>query len=380
MVELHFTDQLKQDNIERILAENDFQNAYPVEQFIMDFEALVHIKEKLSDCVVRGGMAVPFHINDSTLHRLSVDIDIVTGHSKTEVISAMSEIKKTLGRKIDVPDPHIPRRQRDKQLPLLTYYCGYESNFNDEPQIKVEIFYSNKLNIKTKETTPTQIAGFVIDFPVSVYDREALIGDKLTTLPFNTIGLEQGEKATICKNIYDMCRLINTAPGRVSMREIIDSFEKIVNEEISYYVKDAPTFDQVLDDLIQFPENLLTTGRGILQLNAQCKGGISTFVTELLGKTRYGSHSHIEDIFLLKLLCMLIYKHYKDGLSTDKINQKFNSILSKKNKITRMEQRDQTRERLHIARKRRINPEHRQIISNMLPVHAYLYDQILQLE
>ena len=244
----------------------------------------------------------------------------------------------------------------------------------------MEIFYSNKLNIKTKETTPTQIAGFVIDFPVSVYDREALIGDKLTTLPFNTIGLEQGEKATICKNIYDMCRLINTAPGRVSMREIIDSFEKIVNEEISYYVKDAPTFDQVLDDLIQFPENLLTTGRGILQLNAQCKGGISTFVTELLGKTRYGSHSHIEDIFLLKLLCMLIYKHYKDGLSTDKINQKFNSILSKKNKITRMEQRDQTRERLHIARKRRINPEHRQIISNMLPVHAYLYDQILQLE
>ncbi len=110
MVELHFADQLKQDNIERILAENDFQNAYPVEQFIMDFEALVHIQEKLPDCVVRGGMAVPFHINDSTLHRLSVDIDIVTGHSRTEVISAVSEIRKTLGRKIDIPDPHIPRR------------------------------------------------------------------------------------------------------------------------------------------------------------------------------------------------------------------------------------------------------------------------------
>ena len=60
----------------------------------MDFEMLTHIQQVLPDCVVKGGMAVPFHLQDNKLRRLSVDIDIVTGSSKEDVINAMRKVAK----------------------------------------------------------------------------------------------------------------------------------------------------------------------------------------------------------------------------------------------------------------------------------------------
>ena len=55
---------------------------------------LTHIQQVLPDCVVKGGMAVPFHLQDNKLRRLSVDIDIVTGSSKEDVINAMRKVAK----------------------------------------------------------------------------------------------------------------------------------------------------------------------------------------------------------------------------------------------------------------------------------------------
>lgn len=83
MVELHYQDILNKKSIDTIRKDQGFRDSLPLEKFIMDFEVLTHIQKALPDCVVKGGMAVPFHLHDKTLRRLSVDIDIVTGiHEK----------------------------------------------------------------------------------------------------------------------------------------------------------------------------------------------------------------------------------------------------------------------------------------------------------
>ena len=83
------------------------------EQFIMNFEALIHIKEKIPDYMVKGGMAVPFHVKDKKLRRLSVDIDIVTSHTREQVVSAMKEVRDKLSGKITIPENHKPERERE---------------------------------------------------------------------------------------------------------------------------------------------------------------------------------------------------------------------------------------------------------------------------
>ncbi len=382
MVDLYFKDQLDPNNIKRIQKENNFQKPYPVEQFIMDFEAFVHIKEKLPDCVVKGGMAVPFHIQDKELRRLSVDIDIVTSHSRDQVIFAMTEVREKLKGKITIPENHVPTTEKEgKRLPLLTYYCDYKSNFQENAEIKIEIFYGNDLSVKTKEISKSEeIVGFNIDFPITIYDHGSLIGDKITTLPFNTIGIKPERELDVPKQIYDIGNLINSISEQVPTQEIINAFKKISHEEMSYYVNEPPSFTEILDDLVSFPDQLLIIEKDRLKLNLSYHGRFLKFTTELLGKAQYKEHTHLADILLIKIMGMLIRKHFNEGMKIKIINEKINEITSERNRILSLEPKAQTRELRSIVGRRGASSKEGKIIKNMFPVQAYLYDKILELE
>ena len=382
VAEFHFKDQLDPSNIKRITADNNFQNAYLVEQFIMDFEIFAHVKERLTDCVIKGGMAVPFHISDKSLHRLSVDVDLVTGTSRDEAISVMRDIGKKLQNELTIPEHHTPKNPGlGKQLPLLTYYCNYDSNFQERARIKLEIFYGNELEIKTKKVlAPAEIAGFTMDLPAVIYDHDALIGDKLATMPFNTIGIGPKRQRDVPKHIYDICCLLNTASGQISTSEIIHTFEKISHEEISYFRNERPTFEQVLDDIILFPDALLTVENDKLKLNASYRGRLSTFITELLGKTKYTEQAHLADILFVKIVCMLVRKHFKEKTDVGTIDKQINSIISERNRIMELALGAQNAELRKITTSHGKNSKHGRIIKNMSAVQAYLYDQILKLE
>lgn len=151
MAELHFKDILNKEHIDTIRKDPGFGYALPLEKFIMDFEMLTHIQKVIPDCVVKGGMAVPFHLHDRTLRRLSVDIDIVTGSSREEIVKAMKIVSEKLKSKVEIGKPHIPKGNSNKTLPLLTYFCDYQSSVDENPQIKIEIFYGNNMQIQSKK-------------------------------------------------------------------------------------------------------------------------------------------------------------------------------------------------------------------------------------
>jgi len=343
VAKLHFQDILNKESIDAIRKDNGFRNALSLEKFIMNFEVLTHIQEELPDCVVKGGMAVPFHLHDKALQRLSVDIDIVTGHSRREVIEAMKKVSEKLKDVVTVGDPHIPSRNRSKQLPLLTYFCNYRSSVEENPEMKIEIFYENEMRVKSKRMeNRTEIVGLTVDFPLSIYDHGSLIGDKLTTLPFNTIGIDPDRELDVPKQIYDIAALLKSASGELSMGTIIDTFEKISEDEMSYFTENKPTFEDVLRDLDAFSDALLVA-KNQIKLNVSYQGRLERFATELLGNKKYPGYAHVADILLIKVVIKLILKKF-DGTGLETIAEKAKDVLSILNKISSLDQQEKVLE------------------------------------
>ncbi len=377
-MKLYFQDILNRETLDAIKTSYGFLDLLPLEKFIMDFEVLTHIQEVLPDCVVKGGMAVPFHLHDETLHRLSVDIDIVTGSSREEVIAAMKKVSQKLKDAVEIDDPYVPKTAGIKKLPLLTYYCEYQLSVNETSEIKIEIFYGNSMKIQSKKiVTKTEIIGVPIDFPLFVYDHGSLIGDKLTTLPFNTIGI-RFDKPDIPKQIYDIASLLKSITGRFPLEMIVDAFEKTSRDEISYFNEKSPTFEDVLSDLDNFSDKLLVTDNQI-KLDPSYQGRFNKFTTELLGKRRYRGYAHVSDILLIKVIIKLILKKF-NGAESETITKKAKQILDELSELSQLEDKVKNIARVKLVAKYGKTSIPGKIMKNLFPEQAYLYDQLIKAE
>lgn len=379
MVELHFKDILNKESINAIRMSNGFRDSLPLEKFIMDFEVLTHIQEVLPDCVVKGGMAVPFHLLDKKLRRLSVDIDIVTGSSREEVVEALKRVSEKLKGVVEIGEPYKPKGNSNKKLPLLTYFCDYQSSVDDNPQIKIEIFYGNNMEVQLKKIeTKTEIVGFPINFPLSIYDHGSLIGDKLTTLPFNTIGINPKRELDVPKQIYDIATLLKSISGELPMEMIIDTFEKISVDEISYFKENPPTFTDVLLDLDNFSNTILITNNQI-KLNSSYQGRFEKFTTELLGNGRYQGYVHVTDILLIKVIIKLILKKF-NGVELKIIAEKAKQVLNELSVISQLDNKNKIVTHKKLVAKYGKNSDEGKIMKNLFPEQTYLYDQLIEIE
>ena len=377
MVELHFQDILNMESLDAIKTSHGFRDSLPIEKFIMDFEVLTHIQKVLPDCVVKGGMAVPFHLHDKTLHRLSVDIDIVTGSSRKEVMDAMEEVSKKLKDIVEIDEPYVPKTVGIKKLPLLTYYCKYRSSIDENPEMKIEIFYENSMKIQSKKIdTKTEIIGIQIDFPMSVYDHGSLIGDKLTTLPFNTIGIKF-DKSDVPKQIYDIVSLLKSITGRFPLEMIVDAFKKVSMDEISYFKKKPPTIKEVLSDLDNFSDKLLVKNQ--IKLDPAYQGRFHTFKTELLRKKQYPGYAHVSDILLIKVIIKLILKKFNSAES-ETIAKKAKQILDELSDLSQLGDKAKNTARGKLVAKYGKTSTHGKIMKDLFPEQAYLYDQLIEEE
>ena len=379
MIDLHFQSYLNKQSIEEIRQVHGFRDSLPLEKFIMDFEVLTHIQQVLPDCVVKGGMATPFHLNDKKLQRLSVDIDLVTASSRDQVIKAMETVSNKLADVIKIGDPYVPRNKPNKKLPLLTYYCDYQSSIDDNPEIKIEIFYGNDMKIQSKKINNNiEIIGILINFPLSIYEHGSLIGDKLTTLPFNTIGIDSNREIDVPKQIYDIATLLKSLPNPVPMRMIIDTFEKISKTEISYFKGTKPSVDDVLKDLANFSETLLIDENQI-KLNPHYAGRFATFKTTMLGNVQYLAHAHVADILLIKTIIKLILKKF-NGAKLETITKKATQVLVGLTTISNMNTNDKNTESKKIRAKYGKSSNVGKIMRDLFPEQVYLYDQLIEID
>lgn len=90
-----YSSLLTEENISAIATRYGFTNRLSVEKFIMDFEMHRHIVRQVK-CITRGGMCMPFHLPQTEVRRLSVDIDLLTPWTVDEIKSAMRNVNRAV--------------------------------------------------------------------------------------------------------------------------------------------------------------------------------------------------------------------------------------------------------------------------------------------
>jgi hypothetical protein len=378
--ELHFSKYLNPDYIARIQEEYKFQDSLTIEKFIMDFELFYHLQEVIPDCIVRGGMAVPFHLSDKKIRRLSVDIDVVTKASQVDIVRAMGMVGKKLNRFINMPDStHKPRRST-KNLPLLTYYIPYISVLGvKDAEIKVEVWHEFNKPMTTKKIEQGfDLFSFETDFPIVIFDKGSLIGDKITTLALNSIGVPSKRYGDIPKHIYDISSLLKISELE-DLKAVKLAFDLICEYENTFFTDGRSfTAERIIDDIIKSLDGFLTIQAGYKLTNAQ-RSLYGSFNATLLGQG-YGSPlSYINNILLVKLLAVYLQSVIKNIMSIDDFTS---SLYSDLRSLKSLQSSDATeRKKSHKEIMASLKPGNNYAFAKRLPVEqALMYSRIKQLQ
>ena len=206
-------------------------------------EALVIFDLKF---IFKGGTSLILLLPEP--RRFSVDIDILTEHSREELETAFNKIIKSGAFKSWVLDE--PRSYKPG-VPKAHYFFYFDPQLNKEAgYILLDILFE-KHKYPNVTLTPIKSSWIKINgepTTVEVPTVESILGDKLTAFAPNTTGVPyQKEKSLeIIKQLHDVGHLFD----HVSDAGIVaKSFNEIVEQEIKYRGLEI-TAEQVLDDII----------------------------------------------------------------------------------------------------------------------------------
>lgn len=372
---LHFEAVLGRVGIEKIQEKGGFNDPYAVERFIMNFEIFRAVQKEIPDCAVRGGMAVPFHLASTMPARLSADIDVVTSLDRKGVIDAMHRVAENSSDGIRIPEHHKPERAR-VGLPLLTYFCEYETDFGGAGEVKMEIFYGGRPSVGTDVMeAPRKMTGFTIGYDLTVYRPGPLIGSKLTALAFETVGLPPEREYESVKHIYDIASLLKSAQGSEWMTEAAAALKQSVADEMSYRQDPGFATSDVINDLAAFPSRLLEVRGGRMRLSKSHEGRLGKFRAELLGNAKYADHDHAADILLAGCACLALVRR----VSKKPVDESLLDVLAERAEIAALDGRAHTRRVRWIAARLGIDTEDGRIVKNMTAEQACLYSAAVRM-
>lgn len=376
--QFHFKNYRNTDHIGNIKARFGFRDDETIEKFIMDFEMLYHVKQHIN-CTTRGGMSVPFHIPDTNARRLSVDIDLVTDLSETDVESSMMKVRKDLEGLVTIDPKHKPTNPM-KELPLLTYYVKYPSCFGDTREVKIDMFYNFDRNIPTKNfLSGYELFAFKTDYNITAFDHGSVIGDKVTTLGFNTIGIDPGERGDdIPKHIYDIATLLKIADEYL-IRQAINVYGEISDYENSI-MKNRFNKQQIIEDVLASLNSLHTLDNSGFMLTKSHEGRYRKFKLLLLGKhTQYTTLAHLNDILLIQLFTAYTMKTITNQMNVSEVADKFYSDLQIYNGLSGLSGSQKRSLHGRIVQSHNSDPN----LTNLKHSHLeqlFLYDKIKEIE
>lgn len=82
---------LQEESVSNLAEKYGFADHSYVEKFIMCFEVHRRIAQEM-ECVVRGGLCMPFHQPGFEVRRMSIDVDIMSPRTVPEVDRAIGRI------------------------------------------------------------------------------------------------------------------------------------------------------------------------------------------------------------------------------------------------------------------------------------------------
>ncbi len=197
------------------------------------------------DFVFKGGTTLILLIDKP--ERFSIDIDIITEHSKDEVKYSIEKMmNKGLFKRF------AEKERKDLGIPKAHYYFYYDSVVNGrETFVMLDVLFDSH-SYPVIVNTPIKshwIKTGESDINVKTPDIDSILGDKLTVFAPNTTGIpfNIGKAMENIKQLFDIDRLFNRIK---SIQTVEKSFNQTARKELSYRKLDCCISD-VLNDIIE---------------------------------------------------------------------------------------------------------------------------------
>lgn len=374
----HFPDQLTAEGIKTIAGGHGFSDLESMEKWIIDFEVYRLMRKFIPNSIIRGGMAVPFHLSGVT-GRLSVDVDAVTGLRREDAEKLIGEMFSDKTNMFTAITLHKPKNPK-KNLPLLTYFCKYESVVNaKKPEVKIDLFYGAIPPATTRVKPPSRAVGVDIDFELEVYDYYPLIGDKLTTLAFDTIGLDVTDP-NVPKHIHDIASLVKSGKNSISMSQVRRAFENSSKVEMTYLEKNKPDIASLYGDLAKFYRRLLRPSREV-GLDESYAGRFNTFGTHMLSRSQRRAQMHTTDVMMVSVLVEALALMHRKKISDAKAGEIVNDMMSELGRIQDMSAVESgARARQLCSRHKKVSATDYERVRTSPAEHVYLYNCMLDMK
>jgi hypothetical protein len=222
------------DTLAERLEKFKFNSLARMELFLWDLEIFLQIQALLKDKIVlKGGAAAQFYL-PIEYQRTSVDIDMICVGGMEEAEKALAAIERKFN---STDDLFKARRHKPKEpkaiLPMMTYYmdvpsvCTEKELFGKKAagtqEIKIEFHFTDKPLAIHRISSP-RIFALDTEQTYQLLPLDDLIGDKLTTLGPNTIGIPRERADEQIKQIYDISGLLKFNWENIDLPRVGTSF------------------------------------------------------------------------------------------------------------------------------------------------------------
>ena len=183
------------------------------------------------------------------------------------------------------------------------------------------------------------------DYEINVMTRGGLIGDKLTTLSLDAIGLPQRKHAEIPKQVFDIGSQLRVAEKQ-DILDIFETFETFTDFKISRRTdKHGFTISNTVDNIEKSLLSFFELGSTSVQLTRDQRGKFDNFIGTYLGKPRtYKNTAHLGNILLILVLIKQIRRYLAKSASPDELSDEFLGIIKKIDGFGSLERTEMTRE------------------------------------
>ena len=343
----HFVNELEKNNIESIATSFNFKNPKYVEKFIMDFEMNYHISQQV-DSVIRGGMCVPFH-TALGIRRLSIDIDLITALSVNEIKSIMKNVVPPVsGLTIT---KHVP--QNPTPIPnLITYNIEYPSCFGTIERIKVDYLCDVPLTLPTQSfSNGDEVIAFTLDYSSKILTRGALIGDKITTLALNKIGLSKPKIGNLSddipKQVYDIASLLKSTSEK-DIKESLEVFMSLTEFKTQIYDNGRYDVKNTIETILSSIPSLLSFDSHVTTI-PEYVGIFGSFKGTYLNTAQpYKKTDHISDLLLVWFYAICLQKFSDRSVSKDETAKKISSLIQSYVDVLKFDADDKSDLRIHL--------------------------------
>lgn len=295
---------LQEESIYNLAEKYGFADHSYVEKFIMCFEAHRRIAQEM-ECVVRGGLCMPFHQPGFEVRRMSIDVDIMSPCTVAEADRAIGSIGGD-GLTCHKRSPISPYPIDN----LASYTVTFPSCLGGDSSIKIDAFCGADLGLASKRIPAgSRILDFDILQDMTILSRGSLLADKSTTMALGTIGLKPTKQAEIAKQLYDMAVLLRSA-CRDDLEIAYDAYTKMTGFKVASFRRDPPyAIPEVASDAAGSIRDLLRFDTAVTVTNGQTKR-YNGFSGSYLSSIRaYRKTKHVTDVLLAYLFALSLRRY-----------------------------------------------------------------------